>query len=116
VEALSDVWFSAMLRFVAVSPDRVLHRSRSLVLLRAADWEPARAKALELGRGQERQYVNGAGDPVRWRLEAVETLDMLGANLPDGREVYSEPLDPPDGAEPPPELDPAATSPEQTGV
>jgi hypothetical protein len=116
VAALSDVWFSAMLRFVVVAPDRVVRRSRSLVLLRAEDWEPARAKALELGRGQERQYVNALGEPVRWRLEALETLDWLGVDLPDGREVYAEPLDPPGGPEPPSEPDPTATRPEQTGV
>jgi len=116
VAALSDVWFSAMLRLVIVAPDRVVRRTRSLVLLRAEDWEPARAKALELGREQERAYDNALGEPVRWRLEALETLDLLGPDLPDGREVYAEPLDPPGDPEPPPEPDPTATRPEQTGV
>jgi Domain of unknown function (DUF4288) len=116
VGTLSDVWFSAMLRFVIVTPDRVLRRARSLVLLRAADWEPAQAKALELGRGQEREYSNAAGELVRWRLEALETLDRLGEEIPDGREVYAEPLDAPGTLEAPPEPDPTGSRPEQSGV
>ncbi len=30
---------------------------------------------------------------MRWRLEAVETIDLLGAEIVDGREVYAEPVD-----------------------
>ncbi|GEL95435.1 DUF4288 domain-containing protein [Cellulomonas composti] len=87
-------WFSAMLRMVVlVEGVGASRRVRSLVLFRAADWAEARERALQLGLGAERSYPGGTGEQVRWRLEAVETIDLLGAEIVDGREVYAEPVD-----------------------
>ena len=41
----------------------------------------------------ERSYIGGAGEAVRWKLEMLETLDMLGDAITDGREIYCEPVD-----------------------
>lgn len=68
--------------------------SRSVIILSAADWTDARSKALKHGNQLETTYVGATGAQVRWRLMAVETLDELGESLSDGREIYSEPLEP----------------------
>lgn len=41
----------------------------------------------------ESHYIGGAGEDVQWSLEEVETLDMLGDVITDGREVYAESID-----------------------
>lgn len=56
-------------------------------MFRAAGWEQAFRRALELGRSHERDY--GDGDRVRWRLDRILTLDMIGAPDLDGAEVFS---------------------------
>jgi hypothetical protein len=65
---------------------------RSVFVFRAPDWESARARAIELGRQSEKAYANVEGERVDWRLMSVETLDLLGDEIIDGREVYSEPV------------------------
>lgn len=91
---MSEVWFSAMLRLVVlVEGEGATRRTRSVVVFRASDWPEAKQRALDLGRSMERSYVGGTGEAVRWRLETVETLDMLGDAITDGREVYSEPVE-----------------------
>jgi hypothetical protein len=90
---MSEAWFSAMLRFVVlVEGEGATRRSRSVVVLRASDWPEAKQRALDVGRSMERSYLGGTGQAIRWRLEAIETLDMLGDTITDGREVYSEPV------------------------
>ena len=42
------------------------------------------------GISMEKDYLNSAGKRVRWTLEDVETIDLLGTDLADGREVYHE--------------------------
>jgi hypothetical protein len=87
-----------MLRFVVLVEDEGgLRRSRSVIVFQAEDWPDAKARALELGQGMERKYTGGTGEEVRLRLEAVETLDLLGDGVTDGREIYSEPMPIPDG-------------------
>jgi hypothetical protein len=90
----SQYWFSAMLRMV-VLVDGIggSRRVRSVVLLRATDWAEAKLRALQRGREEERSYVGGTGEQVLWRLEAIETIDLLGEEIADGREVYAEPVD-----------------------
>jgi uncharacterized protein DUF4288 len=96
---MSDSWFSTLLRFLttveAVGPTTY---TRSVLVFKAADWEPARLRALELGRAHEATYENADGQRVARRLVEVETLDMLGDEIDDGREVYSEGVDVSDAA------------------
>lgn len=88
---------------------------RSVFVFRAPDWETARMRAIELGRESENSYTNAEGEMVGWRLVRVETLDLLGDELIDGREVYSEPV--PIEVEPvDPPLDPEDSRPAQSGV
>jgi hypothetical protein len=113
------VWFSAMLRFVILVADEgATDLSRSVVVFRAEDFSDAKQRALDLGRTMESTYQGGTGQEVRWRLEAVETLDLLGDAITDGREVYSEPMERPAGRTIPfdAEFDPSNTAPGQSGV
>ena len=106
-----------MLRFVIYLDDRPVQRYRSLVLLQSADLESAAGRALDRGRELERSYVGGT-ELVSWRLETVETIDHLGANLTDGREVYGEPAAATAGESlpTPAMLDAAQSMPGQSGV
>lgn len=88
-----DEWYTASLTFVVdVEGEDKVRRSRSVVILRApgADFERARAIALSMGRDMQRDYLNVDGKLVRWALENVETVDWIGPELEDGREVYHE--------------------------
>ncbi|MGL5828744.1 MAG: DUF4288 domain-containing protein [Angustibacter sp.] len=116
---MSAVWFSAMLRFVVlVEREGGTRRSRSVVVFRALDWPEAKQRALEHGRIMERSFAGGAGQQIRWRLEAIETLDLLGDTITDGREIYSEPITLPETEAIPFEVEfrPEASQPGQTGV
>jgi hypothetical protein len=89
--------------------------TRSVLVFRAPDWESARMRAIELGRAAEDSYVNADEQRVTRRLISVETLDLLGDDITDGREVYSEPI--PVGAELVPAVfDPEDSPPTQSGV
>lgn len=112
-------WFSAMLRLVIlIEGEGATRLSRSLVVFRADDWSDAKKRAIDLGRNMECSYTGGAGEAVRWRLAAVETLDLLGDAVTDGREVYSEPLPLPAGEliAFDVEFDPESMEPGQSGV
>jgi hypothetical protein len=87
---------------------------RTVVVFEAEDdWDAARLKAIELGRSKERTYSNADGAAVTHRFVGVETLDMLGDHLADGRDVYFEPI-PYNGAALP--ATPDGLTPRQTGV
>ncbi len=89
----SSEWFSAAVRVaILVEGTRDHDEARSVFLFRSPNFDEAFVRALQLGRGLEQEYVNGAGQLVRWLLLEVETLDILGPEIADGREVYSEPL------------------------
>ena len=85
------IWFSSMLNFVVIEGDSEASRQRSLVLFRAQTFEDAADRALSLGHAMEKDYVGGTGSRVRWLLERLETIDQLGPDLVDGREIYAEP-------------------------
>jgi Domain of unknown function (DUF4288) len=88
---MRDQWFSTAVRLrTAVDGASSVTDARSVFVFRARDWESARERALELGRGAEESYLNGDGQRVERRLLGVETLDLLGDELVDGREVYVE--------------------------
>lgn len=116
---MSAQWFSAMLRSVVLAEnDGAIRLARSVVVFRAEDFEAARRRAVELGRASERSYLGGTGEQIRCRLLDIETLDLLGDTITDGREVYSEPADLPADMHIPFDavLDPEASSPTHSGV
>jgi Domain of unknown function (DUF4288) len=112
---MKDMWFSAMLS-VAVSVDAEPSSiSRTVIVFEADDeWESARQRALALGRTKEQTYKNGDGATVVHRLVAVETLDVLGERLADGREVYFESREATAGSLP--SRSPEEIPPKQSGV
>jgi hypothetical protein len=91
---VSDAWFSTMVRLLTtvdgVGPTTY---TRSVFVFKAGDWDEARRQAIELGRRAEASYDNADGQHVSRQLLYVETLDMLGDEIQDGREVYSEPVE-----------------------
>lgn len=85
------MWFSALLKFVIVTENKGGSRyANSLILCKAEDFDSAKQKVLAIGKSKETDYTNGEGERVQWRFSSVETLDMLGSEIEDGREVYSE--------------------------
>jgi hypothetical protein len=91
---VSESWYSALLRFVTlIDDDEGSSLERSVVLFRAREFPDARERALAIGRSRETSYVGGTGRDVLVRFQGVETLDILGAEIADGREVYSESVD-----------------------
>ena len=83
-------WFSACLRFVVLveHSEESGHYSDSVFVFRASGWDDARAGAVSIGREHETTYRNVDADVVVWRLKQVLTLDQLGEELTDGREVF----------------------------
>src|SRR4051794_3040876 len=84
------MWFSAMAQFVVFIGEGIENYERSLFVFQADGFDAAHRRAVELGRAQESTYANTFGDVVRWQLVRVETLDVLGDVVDDGREVFSE--------------------------
>jgi Domain of unknown function (DUF4288) len=86
-------WFSTCLRFVVLieSDEEEGNFEDVVVVFRALDWEEARTRALSLGRAREQSYRNGVGSRVVRRLQEIRTLDQLGSELGDAREVYWQP-------------------------
>ena len=112
-------WFSAAARLaVWIEGQGIVSEVRSVFVLRAEYFEDALPRAVEHGRGLERSFSNGDGERVRMKLIEIETLDLLGDMITDGREIYSESLDPagdlPAGSEP--SYDPVNSKPTQSGV
>jgi hypothetical protein len=64
----------------------------SVHVFQSVDFQTAFNKALEIGKCQERSYVNAEKKKVVWQLGAILSLDMLMAESLDGVEVYSEPV------------------------
>ena len=87
---MSQVWFSAMLRFVIVASCTAEQFARSVVVVRAEDFPGALHRAIAVGRTMEARYVGGEGHGFELRFKDVETLDLLGDTITDGREIYAE--------------------------
>ena len=90
--------------------DEVVHT------FRAAGWEEAFRRAIDLGRSHEREYLNGSGERVRWRLERVLTLDIVQSNDLEGAEVFSQRSDVSGGSPFDSVFDPEKHTPGQTGI
>ncbi len=103
-----------MVRLIVFVGDEIEHYERSVSVFEADTPSGAHARAIALGRDQECTYNNQNGDIVCWRLGRVETLDVLGADLGGGREVYSEAAAYDD--EPLPEKPPEDLAPGSAGV
>lgn len=91
-------WFSSCLRFVVLveGDEGNGYYSDSVFAFRASGWDEAQARAVSIGRERETTYRNSDNRIVVWRLKEVRSLDQLGDDLADGREVFSrtEPLGP----------------------
>jgi hypothetical protein len=89
------MWFSAMLQVaVSVGSSRPVSIERTVIVFEGdEDWTAATNKALAIGATKEDQYESADGQIVRRRLIAIETLDMLGDTIEDGREIYFESVD-----------------------
>ncbi|WP_086821009.1 DUF4288 domain-containing protein [Allokutzneria sp. NRRL B-24872] len=119
-------WFSASARYAStVECDGLSTISRSVWVFAVPDsgedvWADAHARALQIARRDEHGYLNADGRRVDWKLIDVQTLDLLGEVVEDGREVYSEMRDPSEQElrRWPPRVgfDPENTPPQQTGV
>jgi Domain of unknown function (DUF4288) len=85
-------FYSARLLFVAVVDDgrpRKTHTwDESIVVFHARDFDHALARALEIGRSHETEYLNYRQQRVRWALVKVENVDLVGKRV-DGQEVAS---------------------------
>jgi hypothetical protein len=87
----SQNWYSAKLRFVVLLETTGAEDGEdSIYLLRSDSFEGAFARALEIGRKAEHEYLGGTGEQVRWRFKEIVTLDVLQAADLDGVEVHSE--------------------------
>jgi hypothetical protein len=85
-------FFSARL-FLLCLIDTGRRRRRNIcddrvVVFRARDREHAFARALEIGRSHEIEYLNPRGEPVRGVLVRVVNVDRVGRRV-DGEEVAS---------------------------
>jgi len=86
-----SVWFSASIRLaVQIEGVGITDILRSVVVFKAMHFDDALAKALLLGDRMQTAYRNEDGREVRWSLLDVQTTDILGDQILDGREVYSE--------------------------
>jgi hypothetical protein len=86
------LWFVALLRFVCFVDDaRETENMQDevVVILRALDRDAAFLRVLDLGRGQEHEYLNQEGAIVQWRFERVLKLRGFSTDALDGAEVLS---------------------------
>jgi hypothetical protein len=65
----------------------------SIYVFRSADFQTAFKRALDLGKSQERSYLNADQKRMIWKLAEIVSLDMIAAESLDGVEVYSEPVE-----------------------
>src|SRR5262245_15592097 len=86
-------WFVAVLVVESRMPDsgeKVLV-DLQYKLLAAADPEEAYRAALALGKNEAHEYVNAAGERVRWKFVGLRDLVELDSASPShGTEVYSD--------------------------
>ena len=88
---MSDLmWFAASLDVACIiEGEGLVSRMTPVVLIKASDFPSAMTAACERGESFEETYPNADGDMVRWAFERVATLDVVGAELAPGVEVFS---------------------------
>ena len=85
-------WFSSMVEFALHVQDEDAYQVvKSVVLVRAKDFDQAKRRVVAASRTRETSYLNEDGHLVQWVLKRVVTIDWLDSRLASGREVYSEP-------------------------
>ena len=88
-------WFSTKIRLACILERKGLKRFMdSIYVFRCTDFDDAFKKALDIGRSQEKSYLNDEGELVVWRLKEIISLDLIRPQSLDGAEVYSEPVEP----------------------
>ncbi len=87
---MEQLWFSTELRTVCfVDGVGAVNEESCIHLLHVPDRDEAFRRALDLGRGHDKSYLNGDGNMVVWRFAEVVTIDELGPADLDGREVHT---------------------------
>ena len=88
-------WFSTRIRLACIVKPKGLQRFMdSIYVFRSTDFDNAFRKAIDIGRSQEKTYLNDAQELVEWRLKEIISLDLIRTESIDGAEVYSEPVEP----------------------
>ncbi|MEA1675400.1 DUF4288 domain-containing protein [Nitrospirillum sp. BR 11163] len=88
-----DRWFSVKLRFaIMVEPIGASTMNDCLFLLKANDFDSAFKKAIKIGVGAQKDYLNALGQKVQWKFSEIISLDVINSDNLDGAEIYSEPL------------------------
>jgi len=88
-------WFSTRIRLACIIEQKGLQRFMdSIYVFRSTDFDDAFRRAIDIGRSQEKSYLNDANEPVEWRLKEIISLDLIRPQSLDGAEVYSEPVEP----------------------
>lgn len=88
-------WFSTKIRLACIIKPKGLQRFMdSIYVFRSTDFDDAFRKALDIGRSQEKNYLNDADELVEWKLKEIISLDLIKPPSLDGAEVYSEPVEP----------------------
>ena len=89
----SQNWFSTKIRMVClIEPNGAQRYMDSVFVFQSEDFDVAFRRALDVGRGQEKEYLNADGKRVKWRLKEIISLDILEVESLDGVEGYSEPV------------------------
>lgn len=113
-------WYSAKIRIVHAVEGSVYDTFDDQVrTFRSTDFDAAFARAIEIGRAQESNFVNGDGRRTQWRLADVVALNLLGSGeLGDAIDVHSEPAPMQDADRVPFDtvFHPELSEPETTGV
>ena len=89
----SSWWSASVVVACIVEGVCLVSEWRNLVLFKAADWDSAKLRAIEIADRYREEYRNGDGVLVRWVPKEVETLDGFEAEIVDGQEVFYYPRD-----------------------
>lgn len=88
-------WFSTRIRLACIVEPKGLRRFMdSIYVFRSTNFDDAFRRAIDIGRSQEKSYLNDADELVEWKLKEIISLDLIRPQSLDGAEVYSEPVEP----------------------
>lgn len=84
-------WFVATLviQCVLADDDGPYMCDEQIRLIHATDAESAYQRAIELGKGEETNYIGGTGETVNWKFVGLENLQELEEQIADGVEIRS---------------------------